>query len=74
MARRYNLFLILLLAFSSRIIPVLAFEIDKTAYVTTIYDGDTFEISTGEVIRLADVDCPERYDTDTLKLQIICRV
>jgi hypothetical protein len=41
---------------------VSAFEVDLTGYVTTIYDGDTFAISSGEVIRLADVDCPERYD------------
>ena len=39
-----------------------AWEIDKTAYVSTIIDGDTFEISTGESIRLADIDCPESYE------------
>ena len=42
--------------------PVSAFETDLTDYVTTIYDGDTFKISSGEVIRLADVDCPESYE------------
>ena len=34
-------------------------EIDHTDYVTKIFDGDTFQISNGEVIRLADIDTPE---------------
>jgi len=34
-------------------------EIDKTAYVTTVIDGDTFDVSTGDRIRLADINAPE---------------
>lgn len=41
---------------------VSAFEVDLEGYVTTIYDGDTFALGSGEVIRLADVDCPESYE------------
>lgn len=35
-------------------------EIDVTSTATYIVDGDTFEISNGDRIRLADVDTPER--------------
>jgi hypothetical protein len=38
-------------------------EVDKTSIVTRIIDGDTFDISTGERIRLADVDAPEYYES-----------
>lgn len=38
-------------------------EVDKTSTVTNIVDGDTFDIATGERIRLADVDCPEYYES-----------
>jgi micrococcal nuclease len=38
-------------------------EIDKTSTVTKVIDGDTFDISTGERIRLADVDAPEYYES-----------
>jgi len=37
-------------------------EIDTMSTVTYIVDGDTFDIDTGERIRLADVDTPERGD------------
>ena len=37
-------------------------EVDKTSTVTNIVDGDTFDIATGERIRLADVDAPEYYE------------
>ena len=37
-------------------------EVDKTSTVTRVIDGDTFDISTGERIRLADVDAPEYYE------------
>jgi len=38
-------------------------EVDKTSTVTRVIDGDTFDISSGERIRLADVDAPETYET-----------
>ena len=38
-------------------------EVDKTSTVTRVIDGDTFDISTGERIRLADVDAPEYYES-----------
>jgi micrococcal nuclease len=34
-------------------------EIDEISYATNIVDGDTFDISSGDRIRLADVDTPE---------------
>jgi len=34
-------------------------EIDKTAFVTVVIDGDTFDISTSERVRLADINAPE---------------
>ncbi|TFH15208.1 hypothetical protein E4H04_08770, partial [Candidatus Bathyarchaeota archaeon] len=35
-------------------------QIDIIAKCTKIYDGDTFEISNGKVIRLADINTPEK--------------
>ena len=35
-------------------------EIDTMSTATYIVDGDTFDIATGERIRLADIDTPER--------------
>jgi len=37
-------------------------EVDITSTVTNVIDGDTFDIATGDRIRLADVDCPERWE------------
>lgn len=37
-------------------------EIDMTAYVSSVHDGDTFTLSTGERVRLADLDAPELGD------------
>ena len=56
-------FILLLIIISGFYAPwVYGFEVDLTGYPTYIYDGDTFEINTGDVIRLADVDCPESYE------------
>ncbi len=41
---------------------VLAWEIDKTGHVDYIIDGDTFDLTTDERIRLADIDTPELGD------------
>jgi hypothetical protein len=38
-------------------------EIDEVAFVDWIYDGDTFNVTSGETIRLADVDTPEDGET-----------
>ena len=54
---------ILLLIFPSLLIFSVSGEVDKTSIVTSIIDGDTFDIATGERIRLADVDCPEYYES-----------
>ena len=63
MSRRMGKVLLFILSIGVLYVPpVSAFEVDLTGYVTTIYDGDTFAISSGEVIRLADVDCPESYE------------
>lgn len=37
-------------------------EIDKTGVVEIVHDGDTFRLTTGETIRLADIDTPEKYE------------
>jgi micrococcal nuclease len=34
-------------------------EIDMTSYVSSVHDGDTFTLTTGEKIRLADLNAPE---------------
>jgi len=34
-------------------------EIDMTSKVTSVHDGDTFTLVTGERVRLADLDAPE---------------
>jgi endonuclease YncB( thermonuclease family) len=55
--------IILLLFIATRLILCVNGEVDKTSTVTKVIDGDTFDISTGERIRLADVDCPEYYES-----------
>jgi micrococcal nuclease len=42
------------------LINVYSIEIDETSTATSIKDGDTFIIYSGEEIRLADIDAPER--------------
>lgn len=39
-----------------------AWEVDKTGHVDYIVDGDTFDLTTDERIRLADIDAPETGD------------
>ena len=38
-------------------------EIDMVSVVSNVIDGDTFDLSSGERIRLADVDSPETYES-----------
>ena len=51
-------FLLLICIFSQLIVISYAWEIDKTASVTSVIDGDSFYI-TGDEVRLADVSAPE---------------
>jgi endonuclease YncB( thermonuclease family) len=37
-------------------------EVDMTTVVSSVIDGDTFDVTAGERIRLADVDAPEYYE------------
>jgi len=37
-------------------------EIDMIDFVSRVIDGDTFDVTFGERIRLADVDAPEHYE------------
>ena len=37
-------------------------EIDETTVVSRVIDGDTFDVTPGDRIRLADVDAPEYYE------------
>ena len=46
----------------SYLVGMYSVEIDEVSVATYITDGDTFDIATGETIRLADVDTPEWYD------------
>jgi len=60
-------YIVLVLAISNSIYSVLlsyySVEIDFTSTATYIVDGDTFDITSGDRIRLADIDCPERGDS-----------
>jgi len=38
-------------------------SIDKIATVTRVVDGDTFVLSNGDRVRLADIDAPESYES-----------
>ena len=51
-------FLLITCIFSQLIVIAYAWEIDKTASVTSVIDGDSFSI-TGDEVRLADVSAPE---------------
>jgi len=56
------IFPVLLILFSLIIKVSLCWEEDQTGIVTHVVDGDTFDVSTGERIRLADIDAPESYE------------
>lgn len=38
-------------------------EIDETAVVSRVIDGDTFDTTSGDRVRLADVDTPEKGES-----------
>lgn len=44
------------------LITTFSVEVDEVTYASHIQDGDTFQTSAGDWIRLADVDTPERGD------------
>ena len=52
-------------------------EIELIGQVDHVYDGDTFRLSDGTVVRLADIDAPESYEqgysdsTEALKAWIL---
>jgi hypothetical protein len=47
MRKACKISLLLIFLFSLSFVPVSVFEIDKEGYVSFIYDGDTFELTTG---------------------------
>jgi hypothetical protein len=53
----------LLLLTLSTVRVVWGAEIDMTSYVSSVHDGDTFTLNTGEKVRLADLNAPELGDT-----------
>lgn len=52
-------FLILILLVPCFVPVVLAGEIDATTIVDWVIDGDTFDTTSGDRVRLADIDAPE---------------
>lgn len=63
MAKR-ALFIILILVCMASVIAtssasIAGFEIDRIALVTSVHDGDTFNIDNSQKVRLADLDAPE---------------
>lgn len=59
---QYLLVAIFCLSFSFNNLVHASYEINIISYVTEIIDGDSFYIE-GDEIRLADVNCPEYYET-----------
>lgn len=56
--------ILLAVSFSVYYVLVQSFspQFEEVTYASFIQDGDTFETSAGDWIRLADVDCPESYE------------
>ena len=63
--RKYVFFLLLFLFFSQNILLVhcSSGEFDKIAVVEWVIDGDTFDTSEGDRIRLADINTPEENNS-----------
>jgi endonuclease YncB( thermonuclease family) len=54
---------VLLLIFAvAAVQDVLGAEIERVAAVASVHDGDTFTLTTGEKVRLADLNAPELGD------------
>ena len=47
------------LSYYAAIVRCAGYEIDMTVGVTKVIDGDTFDVATGDRIRLADLNAPE---------------
>jgi len=53
---------LILLFLTTSFLVVVKGEVDKTGSVTYLVDGDTFDISYTDRIRLADIDAPESHE------------
>jgi micrococcal nuclease len=53
---------LLLVRFTFAIVKADTFEIDQEGQVNKVIDGDTFDLKSGDKIRLADIDAPESND------------
>jgi hypothetical protein len=62
MKKFFLAYTVALMIFCSLLVVQVYAEVDKVDFVTKVIDGDTFDISSGERIRLADVDAPEYYE------------
>jgi micrococcal nuclease len=65
MSKRIFLFPILvtlILCFLPEVQSSCSGEIDETTVVSLVIDGDTFDVTSGDRIRLADIDAPEHYE------------
>jgi len=69
-------FLILILLVPCFVPVVLAGEIDATTVVDWVIDGDTFDTTSGDRVRLADIDAPESgelgyYDAKNFLISLV---
>lgn len=66
-SKNYMLLILLPLIAMPCFVPVVqssnSWETDKTAVVSRVIDGDTFDTSSGDRIRLADIDAPEQGES-----------
>lgn len=53
---------LLLVAFTVAVVKADTFKIDKEGQVDQVIDGDTFNLKSGDKIRLADIDSPDSND------------
>jgi micrococcal nuclease len=53
---------LLLVRFTIVVVKADTFEIDQEGQVNQVIDGDTFNLKSGDKIRLADIDAPESND------------
>jgi len=53
---------LLLVAFTVAVVKADTFKIDKEGQVDQVIDGDTFNLKSGDKIRLADIDAPDSND------------
>ncbi|MCJ7635333.1 thermonuclease family protein, partial [Candidatus Bathyarchaeota archaeon] len=62
-SKKYRVLVLLSLVLLQCFVPVVhgssSGEIDETTVVSWVVDGDTFDTTSGDTIRLADIDTPE---------------